>query len=69
MSGFSEEDYNTLTQFINFVTTNAEFKVNIRQSIELYKYLNKIQTELLPKIQEHILEVGKVKQVDKSKGK
>lgn len=68
MDNFKEDDYNILSNFVNFVTRNAQFRVDVKQSIELYNYLSKIQSQVLPKIESHILEIGKMKQLDKSKG-
>ena len=67
MDGFREEDYNVISNFVNFVTRNAQFRVDVKQSIELYNYLSKIQTNVLPKIEAHILEVGSVKQLKDNK--
>lgn len=61
---FTEDDYNTLTGFVNFVARNAEFRVDVTKNIQLYKYLNNIQTTILPKVQDSILEVKSVKQVE-----
>jgi len=63
MDSFKEDDYNLVSSFVNFITRNAKFNLDVKESIELYNYLSKIQTKLLPKIEAHILEVGKVKQV------
>jgi hypothetical protein len=69
MSGFTEEDYNTLTGFINFVANKGQFNLNVTQSIELTKMLNKLQTVVLPKIEASILEVKSVQQLDQKKSK
>jgi hypothetical protein len=67
MTGFTEDDYNSLSKFVNFVTRNAEFRLNVAGNIELYNYLAKIQKELLPKIEAHILEVKSVTTPKKGK--
>ncbi len=67
MQGFKEDDYNLLSNFVNFVSRNAEFRLDVKRTIELYNYLSKIQTELLPKVEANILEVGQVKQLDNQK--
>ena len=57
---FTEEDKEKLIHFLNFVAKNAEFKVNTQEIIDYFKLLNHMQTSILPKVEEHILEVKRV---------
>lgn len=57
---FKEEDKKKVTDFLNFVASNAEFKLNTQSVINYYGLLTFIQKTLLPKIEANVLEVVKV---------
>lgn len=58
---FSEKDKELVIDFLNFISNKAEFnKINTREIIQYFKMLNKLQTEILPKIEANILEVKEV---------
>lgn len=58
---FKEEDKEKVIQFLNMVATYAEFnKMSVNKLIDFFKLLNFMQVELLPKIEDNILEIKKV---------
>lgn len=58
--GFKEEDKEKVVSFLNMVAKHAEFKMSTGQIIEYFKLLSFMQQTLLPKIDDHILEVKRV---------
>jgi hypothetical protein len=70
---FTSKDTEKIVEFLNFIGTNARFSdLGVKQAISLTKMLNYMQTELLPKVDAHILEVLEVREFnnknkDKSK--
>ena len=65
LKGFSERDSDNLIKLLNFMNDHATFTLTNKQAIEWYGYLAWAQKDLLPKIQAHVLEIGKVKEVEK----
>lgn len=68
MSGrnFSEDDKTKTIEFLNYVAKFAKFEMNTEQLINYYKLLHHMQTSVLPKINDHILEVKRVIEAPKS---
>lgn len=55
---FTQRDKDYIIKFLNLVATKATFKeMSVKDSIELYQQLNYFQTDLLKKIDQHLLEV------------
>lgn len=60
-SRFKEQDKEKFIEFLNFVAQKAKFgDMTIEDSINLYRLVAHMQQELLPKINDHILEVKRV---------
>lgn len=58
---FTEEDKDKVVEFLNFIAKNAKFKeVDTAFVIEYFRLLNYMQTNILPKINDNILELKKV---------
>jgi len=57
---FKELDKEKVTAFLNHVAKHATFQHTVPQSIEFFKLLSYMQQELLPKIDDNILEIKKV---------
>jgi len=57
---FSQQDYDVVIEFLNHVATKGEFKHTVKESIMFVKLLNKMQTEILPKIKDNIFQIEKV---------
>lgn len=57
---FTEEDKLKVVKFLNLVAKHAEFKTNTQELIEYFKHLSYMQTGLLTKIEQNILEVKEV---------
>ena len=64
---FTEQDKEKLIEFLNMVASHAEFKMNTSQLIEYFKLLSYMQSNIIPKINSHILEVKSFKQPEKPK--
>lgn len=58
---FTEDDKNKLIDLLNMVATKASFTVDTKEAIEYVKLLGHVQKVILPKINEHILELKHVK--------
>ncbi len=58
------EDKEKLVEFLNFIATKAEFKMNTNQVIAYFKLLNYIQQTLLPKIDANIFQLERVIEKD-----
>jgi hypothetical protein len=56
-NSFKDEDKDKLIEYLNFVASHAKFTVDVKQQIEHVKLLNYLQHILLPKINNHVLEV------------
>jgi len=59
-NNFNEDDKKKVVEFLNFVSSKAEFKVNTQEVIGYFKLLSYMQQELLPKIDSNILELKEV---------
>lgn len=57
---FNQSDKEKLVDFLNMVANKAQFDMNTSDIIKYYHLLAYIQKELLPKVEENILEVTKV---------
>lgn len=57
---FKEEDKKKVVEFLNHIAKHASLTHSVQQSIEFFKLLNYMQTELIPKINDNILEIKKV---------
>lgn len=68
-SNFTEKDSKQLVELLNFIAEKGEFKMNTKEVIRYFGLLSWAQQELLPKVQSHILEVVKLEEVNKPKGK
>jgi hypothetical protein len=66
---FNEEDKANFIEFLNRVATHAKFDMNTQELIKYYKLLSHMQTSILPKIEANILEVKRVVEAPKKKGK
>lgn len=54
---FTDEDKNKVIDFLNFVATNATFKLNTDDVIKYYSLLAHMQKVILPKINDNIFEI------------
>lgn len=59
-NNFTEEDKEKLIEFLNTVAEKAEFKMDTKAVIKYFKLLSFMQQVLIPKIDQHILEVKKI---------
>ena len=59
-NSFKDEDRQKLIDFLNFIASKAEFKMSTQEVIKYFGLLNHIQKVILPKINDHILEIKKV---------
>lgn len=57
---FKEDDKKKVVDFLNHIAKHAQLTHSVQQSIEFFKLLNYMQTELIPKINDNILEIKKV---------
>ena len=57
---FTEEDKDSFIKFLNFIANKSEFKLNTSEIISYFKLLNKMQQNILPKIEANILEIIEV---------
>lgn len=57
---FTKKDVENLVNLLNTVARNATFKLSTNDAISYVKLLNWAQTDLLPKVESHILEVKAV---------
>lgn len=57
---FTEEDYKKVMEYLNMVAGHAKFDLNTNELIKYYGLLSVMQTQILPKIKENILEVVRV---------
>lgn len=64
---FQESDKDKVIDFLNFISNNAEFKLNTNECIKYFNMLAYMQKELLPKINDNILEIEKVTKKSSSK--
>jgi len=59
-NSFTEEDKESVIQFLNFIANKAEFKMNTKEVIEYFKLLTYMQKTLLSKIDDNIFEIKKI---------
>jgi len=64
-NGFKEDDKKKIIEFLNIVADKSVFTLNTNEVIKYYGLLSYMQKDLLPKINDHILEVIKVVEADK----
>ena len=57
---FKDSDKDQVIEFLNFVATKAEFKLNTQDVIKYFKLLSYMQKELLVKIDKNVLELKRV---------
>jgi hypothetical protein len=58
---FTEDDKKKFIEFLNFVAKNAKFsEMNVESILSFTKLLNHMQVAILPKINDHILEIKRV---------
>ena len=57
---FTKEDKQKVIDFLNFIASTAEFKMNTNQVISYFKLLNFMQQSLLPKIEANIFELERI---------
>jgi hypothetical protein len=66
MGKFTQEDVKNLQGFLQFVADKAEFKLDMSDAMQLAKY-RMFGSELLKKINDHILELQSVTEEPKPK--
>lgn len=54
---FTEDDQSKLIDFLNMVATKAKFEFDTAEVIKYFKLLLHMQKSILPKLNDHILEV------------
>jgi len=54
---FNREDKESLVTFLNIVAAKAQFTMNTSDIIKFFKLLQYVQTVILPKIDDNMLEV------------
>jgi len=65
---FTKEDKEKLIEFINFLATKCKLDgITISDNIKFYGLLSFVQKELIPKIENNILEVVKVVESEDNK--
>lgn len=65
---FREEDREKFIEFLNFIAKKAKLKsMSVEETIKFYGLLSHMQQVLLPKINDHILEVKRVVEPEKPK--
>lgn len=57
---FNEDDKKKFVEFLNMVAKSAQFSFNTTELVNYFKLLQHMQVQILPKINENILEVKKV---------
>jgi hypothetical protein len=57
---FTEDDKKKFVEFLNCVAKHASFQLNTEELINYFKLLSHMQSVMLPKINDHILEVKRV---------
>lgn len=63
MGGFTEQNYNNLVDLLNMVARNAEFRLSLSDSTKLALLYKHVHSEILPKVESHIMEVKSVKEM------
>lgn len=57
---FKDEDKKKVVDFLNHIAKHATFEHTVEESIEFFKLLSYMQKELIPKINDNVLEIKKV---------
>lgn len=57
---FNSDDRDKLVDFLNMVARHAQFSLSTEQIIQYFKLLSHMQKSILPKVQNHILEVERL---------
>ena len=57
---FKEEDKKAVIDFLNHMAKHATWKHTTEEAIQFFKLLNKMQSVIVPKINDNILEIIKV---------
>ncbi|RLA41031.1 MAG: hypothetical protein DRR06_16590 [Gammaproteobacteria bacterium] len=65
---FTEEDRQTVIDFLNAVATHAELKLNTGDLIKYFNLLARMQKTILPKLNANILELKKIVEAAKESG-
>lgn len=61
---FTNKDKDNVVKFLNFIALKAEFnKLSVSETVQFYHLLNYFQTELLKKIDDHLMEVIQTKEI------
>ena len=63
---FSEEDKGKVVDFLNMIVKHGRFDMTTLDIIKYFKLLNFMQTDLIPKIDQNVLEIVKYKEAAKS---
>ena len=59
-NSFTEEDKEKVIEFLNMIAKKAKFEMDTTEVIQYFKLLSFMQSSILPKINDHILEVKRV---------
>lgn len=59
-SGFTEDDKKMIVDFLNMVALHAKFTLSTKELITYFKLLSHMQQTILPKIDNHILEIKRI---------
>lgn len=62
---FKEEDQAKVVEFLNVIAAKAQFQMNTQELIKYFHLLSHMQKVILPKIQNHVLEVKRVIEPEK----
>lgn len=62
---FKEQDKQDIIDYMNMVAKHAKFHMDTAELIKYFKLLSRMQQNILPKINAHILEVVAVHENDK----
>lgn len=65
-NSFTEQDKEKIIEYLNFVAKHAKFNINTEEVINYYKHLSYIQSTILPKINDNILEIQRVVEPDQN---
>lgn len=63
-NGFTDKDKDRVVDFLNFVSNHATFDIKTPEIIKYFQLLSFMQKELLPKINNHVLEIKSIKEVE-----
>jgi len=68
-NGFTEENKQTVVDFLNMVALHAKFTLDTKDVIKYFKLLSQMQQVILPKIENHILEVKRIIKLEQESSK